>query len=239
VKTTAIVLSAGRGTRMNSDVAKQYLPLKGRPVLFYCMDIFQKSFIDEIILVCAKEDIEYCKEEIVDKYGFSKVSQIVPGGKERYNSVFNGLCAISDVSRKASEESYVFIHDGARPFVDMDMLERVLDEVKVHKACITGVPVKDTIKVSDADGFVCDTPNRSSLYQVQTPQVFEYKLIKDAYKEVLDKEQELREKGVSITDDAMIVEAVSDIKVKIVEGSYRNIKITTPEDMIVAASFIG
>ncbi len=239
MKTTAIVLSAGRGTRMNSDVAKQYLPLKGRPVLFYCMDIFQKSFIDEIILVCAKEDIEYCKEEIVDKYGFSKVSQIVPGGKERYNSVFNGLCAISDVSRKASEESYVFIHDGARPFVDMDMLERVLDEVKVHKACITGVPVKDTIKVSDADGFVCDTPNRSSLYQVQTPQVFEYKLIKDAYKEVLDKEQELREKGVSITDDAMIVEAVSDIKVKIVEGSYRNIKITTPEDMIVAASFIG
>lgn len=239
MKTTAIVLSAGRGTRMNSDVAKQYLPLKGRPVLFYCMDIFQKSFIDEIILVCAKEDIEYCKEEIVDKYGFSKVSQIVPGGKERYNSVFNGLCAISDVSRKASEESYVFIHDGARPFVDMDMLERVLDEVKVHKACITGVPVKDTIKVSDADGFVCDTPNRSSLYQVQTPQVFDYKLIKDAYKEVLDKEQELREKGVSITDDAMIVEAVSDIKVKIVEGSYRNIKITTPEDMIVAASFIG
>lgn len=239
MKTTAIVLSAGRGTRMNSDVAKQYLPLKGRPVLFYCMDIFQKSFIDEIILVCAKEDIEYCKEEIVDKYGFSKVSQIVPGGKERYNSVFNGLCAISDVPGKASEERYVFIHDGARPFVDMDMLERVLDEVKVHKACITGVPVKDTIKVSDADGFVCDTPNRSSLYQVQTPQVFDYKLIKDAYKEVLDKEKELREKGVSITDDAMIVEAVSDIKVKIVEGSYRNIKITTPEDMIVAASFIG
>ena len=239
MKTTAIVLSAGRGTRMNSDVAKQYLPLKGRPVLFYCMDIFQKSFIDEIILVCAEEDIEYCKEEIVDKYGFSKVSKIVPGGKERYNSVFNGLCAISDVPGKASEESYVFIHDGARPFVDMDMLERVLDEVKVHKACITGVPVKDTIKVSDVDGFVCDTPNRSTLYQVQTPQVFEYKLIKDAYKEVLDKEQELREKGVSITDDAMIVEAVSDTKVKILEGSYRNIKITTPEDMIVAASFIG
>jgi len=239
VKTTAIVLSAGRGTRMNSDVAKQYLPLKGRPVLFYCMDIFQKSFIDEIILVCAEEDIEYCKDEIVDKYGFSKVSRIVSGGKERYNSVYNGLCAISDISEKDSGENYVFIHDGARPFVDMDMLERVLDEVKVHKACITGVPVKDTIKVSDADGFVCDTPNRSSLYQVQTPQVFEYKLIKDSYKEVLDKEKELREKGISITDDAMIVEAVSDVKVKIVEGSYRNIKITTPEDMIVAASFIG
>ena len=239
MKTTAIVLSAGRGTRMNSDVAKQYLPLKGRPVLFYCMDIFQKSFIDEIILVCAEEDIEYCKDEIVDKYGFSKVSRIVSGGKERYNSVYNGLCAISDISEKDSGESYVFIHDGARPFVDIDMLERVLDEVKVHKACITGVPVKDTIKVSDTDGFVCDTPNRASLYQVQTPQVFEYKLIKDAYKEVLDKEKELREKGVSITDDAMIVEAVSDAKVKIVEGSYRNIKITTPEDMIVAASFIG
>lgn len=239
MKTTAIVLSAGRGTRMNSDVAKQYLPLKGRPVLFYCMDIFQKSFIDEIILVCAEEDIEYCKDEIVDKYGFSKVSRIVLGGKERYNSVYNGLCAISDISEKDSGENYVFIHDGARPFVDIDMLERVLDEVKVHKACITGVPVKDTIKVSDTDGFVCDTPNRASLYQVQTPQVFEYKLIKDAYKEVLDKEKELREKGVSITDDAMIVEAVSDAKVKIVEGSYRNIKITTPEDMIVAASFIG
>ena len=217
---------------MNSDVAKQYLPLKGRPVLFYCMNTFQKSFIDEIILVCAEDDIEYCRQEIVDKYSFDKVTHIVAGGKERYNSVYNGLLAIE-------ESDYVYIHDGARPFVDMDMLERVLDEVKVHKACITGVPVKDTIKVSDADGFVCDTPNRSSLYQVQTPQVFEYKLIKDAYKEVLDKEKELREKGISITDDAMIVEAVSDVKVKIVEGSYRNIKITTPEDMIVAASFIG
>ena len=239
MKTTAIVLSAGRGTRMNSDVAKQYLPLKGRPVLFYCMDIFQKSFIDEIVLVCAEEDIEYCKTEIVDKFGFSKVSKIVSGGKERYNSVYNGLCAIEDDAELNNEERYVFIHDGARPFVDIDMLNRVLEEVRIHKACITGVPVKDTIKVSDKEGFVCDTPNRSSLYQVQTPQVFEYKLIKDAYKEVLENEKKLREQGISITDDAMIVEAVSDTKVKIVEGSYRNIKITTPEDMIVAASFIG
>lgn len=231
MKTTAIVLSAGRGTRMNSDVAKQYLPLKGRPVLFYCMDVFQKSFIDEIVLVCAKEDIEYCRREIVEKYNFTKVTNIVEGGKERYNSVYNGLCG-------ASQSDYVFIHDGARPFVDEAMLCRVYDEVQKHKACIVAVPVKDTIKVSDDNGFVGDTPKRSSLFQVQTPQVFSFDLIRNAYKEVLDNEIEMRKRGISITDDAMIVEAVSDTKVKIVEGSYKNIKITTPEDMIVASSFI-
>jgi len=231
MKTVAIVLSAGRGTRMNSDVAKQYLPLNGRPVLFYCMDVFQKSFIDEIVLVCARDDIEYCKKEIVEKYGFSKVKTIVEGGKERYNSVYNGLCA-------AEQADYAFIHDGARPFVDNDMLGRVYEEVKLHKACIVAVPVKDTIKVSDADGFVGDTPKRSSLYQVQTPQVFEYSLIKEAYKEVLDNEESMKARGISITDDAMIVESVSDTKVKLVEGSYRNIKITTPEDMLVAESFL-
>ena len=231
MKTTAIVLSAGKGTRMKSDVAKQYLPLDGRPVLFYSIDVFQRSFIDEIILVCAEEDIEYCKRDIVSKYEFTKVSKIIAGGAERYNSVYNGLLAIED-------SDYVFIHDGARPFVNLDMLDRIYEEVKTHKACIAAVPVKDTIKVSDASGFVESTLDRSTLYQVQTPQVFEYFLIKDAYIEVVGNAGKLREQGISITDDAMIVETVSNRRVKFVEGDYRNIKVTTPEDMILAEAFL-
>lgn len=231
MKTAAIVLSAGKGTRMNSDVAKQYLPLKGRPVLFYSMDVFQNSFIDEIILVCANDDIEYCKREIVEKYELTKVTKIVAGGAERYNSVLNGLNAIEECD-------YVFIHDGARPFIDPDMLCRAYEAVKEHKACVVGVPVKDTIKIVDEDGFVSGTPKRSSLYNIQTPQVFDYSLIKNAYKEVVENEEEYKARGIAITDDAMIVETVTDTKIKIVEGSYMNFKITTPEDMTMANAFL-
>lgn len=223
---TAIVLAAGSGRRMGTKVHKQYLLMGGRPVLFYPLKAFQDSgLIDEIILVTGKGEEEYCRESIVDKYGFTKVSRIVPGGDERYASVWNGL-------RESEEKGYIFIHDGARPFVDEAMIERAYDCVREHKACVAGVPAKDTIKIVDQQEFVKDTPDRSSLWLVQTPQVFESRLIKGAYSMLM------RESCISVTDDAMVVEQMLNYPIKMFLGGYSNIKITTPEDLEMAEAFL-
>jgi 2-C-methyl-D-erythritol 4-phosphate cytidylyltransferase len=227
MKNVAIVLAAGQGKRMQSKVQKQFLLIKEKPVLYYTLNAFENSpVITDIILVTGKDEIEYCQKEIVDKYGFKKVCKIVAGGKERYHSVHHGLQAVE-------EADYAFIHDGARPFVDNDMIERAYEAVKEHKACVIGMPVKDTIKIADENGFASQTPDRKKVWQVQTPQTFEFQLIKDAYSRLLEEEPE------GITDDAMVVETMTDCKVKLVEGSYRNIKITTPEDLEIAAIFCG
>ncbi len=224
-RNVAIVLAAGQGKRMKSKVQKQYLLIKDKPVLYYTLHAFETSpLISEIILVTGKDEIEYCQKEIVKKYGFTKVNKIVAGGKERYHSVYEGIQAID-------EADYVFIHDGARPFVDGEMIERVCAVAEEHKACVVGMPVKDTIKIADEEGFAAQTPDRRKVWQVQTPQTFEYQLIKNAYEKLLEEEPE------GITDDAMVVETMTEHKVKLVEGSYRNIKITTPEDLDIAASF--
>ncbi len=230
MKTVAIVLAAGQGKRMHSDVHKQYMLINDRPVIFYALKCFEESFIDEIILVVGKGEISYCREEIVEKYGFLKVSHIVEGGSERYHSVANGLKAVNG-------EGYVFIHDGARPFINEDILLRTYEAVKEYGACVAGMPVKDTIKIADEDNFALQTPNRKSLWQVQTPQVFTIKLAKDAYNKLLENENELKAKGIQITDDAMVVETLMKHPVKLVEGSYENIKITTPEDIDIANVF--
>ncbi|MBQ8261780.1 MAG: 2-C-methyl-D-erythritol 4-phosphate cytidylyltransferase [Lachnospiraceae bacterium] len=232
MKNVAIVLSAGRGTRMNSDVPKQYMELEGKPVLYYSLKAMEDSFIDEIILVAGADDISYCKEEIVAKYNLSKVKAVVAGGKERYHSVWNGLRCVADAD-------YVFIHDGARPVVKEDVLLRALDGAKECDACVVGVPVKDTIKIVDEEGLVTETPPRNRMFQVQTPQVFKYPLIRSAYERLQKEETALLEKGVAITDDAMVVELLTDTKVKIVMGSYENIKITTPEDLVLARRLIN
>jgi 2-C-methyl-D-erythritol 4-phosphate cytidylyltransferase len=226
MKNVAIVLAAGQGKRMKSKVQKQYLLIKEKPVLYYTLSAFENSpLINEIILVTGKDEIAYCQKEIVENYGFSKVQKIVAGGKERYHSVYEGIKAIETAD-------YVFIHDGARPFVDGEMIARVCDAVAEYKACVVGMPVKDTIKIADDAGFAEQTPDRRKVWQIQTPQTFEYQLIKGAYEKLLEDEPE------GITDDAMVVETMTDHKVKLVEGSYRNIKITTPEDLLVAESFL-
>lgn len=230
-KTAAIVLAAGRGSRMKSNVQKQYLLLKEKPVLYYSLKAFEDSFIDEIVLVTGKEEIGYCRREIVDRYGFQKVSHIAAGGKERYHSVFCGLQALSDCD-------YVFIHDGARPFVTEAILERAYAAVQKEHACVVGMPVKDTIKLADEDGYAQDTPRRDLLWTVQTPQVFEFPLILSAYTSFMQQEQELLAQGVKITDDAMVAERFSDARVRLVEGSYENIKITTPEDLLIAEALL-
>lgn len=230
-KNVAVVLSAGRGKRMNSAVQKQYLHIKGKPVIYYSLKVFQECpFIDEIVLVAGKDDINYCRREIVEKYGLDKVRTITPGGEQRYHSVYNGLQAIVDCN-------YVYIHDGARPFVDMEMLERAQKAVEEYGACVLGMPVKDTIKISDVHGFAEYTPQRSSVWQVQTPQVFSFALVKNAYERLMEELEHGSE--VEVTDDAMVVEYESDVKVKLVEGAYSNIKITTPEDLMLAELFVS
>lgn len=230
-KTAAIVLAAGRGSRMKSKIQKQYLLLKEKPVLYYSLKTFEDSFVDEIVLVTGEDEIDYCRSEIVEKFGFRKVSRIVAGGKERYHSVFNGLQTLENCE-------YVFIHDGARPFVTEEILERAYETVKKEQACVVGMPVKDTIKLADENGYAADTPRRDLIWMVQTPQVFSYALIKNAYAAFLAQEEKLLAEGIKITDDAMVAEHFTAVRVKLVEGSYENIKITTPEDMKIAETFL-
>ena len=182
-------------------------------------------------MVAAEDDMEYCQQEIVNRYGFKKVVSIVAGGKERYHSVLNGIKA-------AGECDYIFIHDGARPFVTQDMLVRLLETVKESHACVAGMPVKDTIKIADDNGFIATTPKRELVWMIQTPPVFDFALIQKAYLKLEKDEYSLLQKGISITDDAMVVEMLLGEKVKLVEGSYQNIKITTPEDLAIAEGFL-
>ena len=226
MKCTAIVLAAGQGKRMNSKVQKQFLMLKGKPLLYYSLACFQNSEeIDEIIVVTGEESIDFCKKEIIDLYGFFKVSKVVAGGKERYDSVYNGLCACRDCE-------YVFIHDGARPFVTEDIIKRTKEAAVQYHACIAGMPSKDTVKIADDNHMVAMTPKRSQVWTIQTPQVFEYALIKEAHETARKHSME------NITDDAMVIETYTDTKIRMVEGSYENIKITTPEDILVAEKFL-
>lgn len=226
MKCTAIVLAAGQGKRMNSSVQKQFLMLKGKPLLYYSLACFQKSKdIEDIILVTGKECIDFCKQEIIELYGFTKVSKVVAGGKERYDSVYAGLCACEDTD-------YVFIHDGARPFVTEEIISRAKDAVLEFQACIVGMPSKDTVKIADADQMVKETPNRSAVWNIQTPQAFSYALIKEAHEIARTQNME------AITDDAMVVETYKNAPVRLVEGAYENIKITTPEDILIAEKFL-
>ncbi len=224
----AIVLAAGQGKRMNSAVQKQFLLLNGRPLLLYSLEAFQKSKIDRIILVTGKEEIEYCREEITVPYGITKADAIVAGGRERYHSVYEGLKAA-----EGCEE--ILIHDGARPLVTEKMIHDALDGARKYGACIVGMPVKDTIKVSDQEGFVASTPDRSHLWQIQTPQAFHYSWIRGAYDRLFSREE--YQQGV--TDDAMVLETMTDHRVRLIEGSYGNIKVTTPEDMAVASALLN
>lgn len=233
-KCTAIVLAAGAGRRMESKVAKQYMLLADKPVIWYGLQAFEKSpRIEEVILVVGTDEIPYAQKEIVEKYGFSKVSSIIEGGKERYLSVKNALDGM-----EVYEEGYLFIHDGARPFLTEKMIEDTYQAAVQYGAACAAVPVKDTIKVADEKGFAVATPDRSRLYAVQTPQVFKASLIKEAYELLTERKETLLEQGLTVTDDAMVVEQMLKHPVKLVEASYENIKITTPSDMEVAMQFL-
>lgn len=231
-KCYAIILSAGTGSRMGSSVPKQYLPLLDRPVIYYSLKAFENSpYIDEILLVAGADDLSYVKEEIVDKYGFTKVTAVLAGGKERYFSVANALKNLE------GKDGYVMIHDGARPMLTEEIIGRLYEGVCTYEAVCAAVPVKDTIKIVDEEGFAVRTPDRKTVYAVQTPQVFSLPLITGAYGELLQNPGTYR--NVTVTDDAMVVECVYGKRVKMLQGSYENIKITTPEDMEVAKVYLS
>ncbi len=228
------MLSAGQGKRMGTSVQKQYIEIEGRPVIYYTLSAFQVSrVIDDIVLVVGKGQEEYVQKEIVQKYRFSKVKAIVPGGAERYDSVWEGLKAIRDGELDDNGRiEYVFIHDGARMFVDEEILERGYETVTRYRACVAGMPSKDTVKLVDEQKFAVQTPKRKLVWAVQTPQIFEKSLIIEAYSKLM------REQCIEVTDDAMVVEQEMQVPVRLFEASYENIKITTREDLEVAESFL-
>lgn len=226
-KVSAIVLAAGNGSRMQSSLKKQFMPLLGYPLIYYSLFVFQSSDeIDEIILVTGKEDIKDCQKQLVDRYQLTKVKKIIAGGKERYLSVYEGLKAIE-------QADYVLIHDGARPILEKKYIKQIVDTLKKGYSCALAVPVKDTIKRVDEQNYAIETPNRKELWMMQTPQAFPYQLIFESYQKAIE------EKLLNLTDDAMVLEKIAKQSVKLLEGSYKNIKVTTPEDLKIAELFVN
>lgn len=260
-RVTAILLAAGRGTRMGSGIRKQFMELAGRPVLSWSLNVLALSpIVTEIVLVIpaggganksAEEEQEHIRRLFIDplpEAAAAKVRALVPGGAERYNSVYNGLEAIQWPC------DYVFIHDGARPLITEEMLEKLFRAVQEYKAVVAASPSKDTVKITDDSGFVQSTPDRSRVWNIQTPQCFEYELVKSSYEKIIGAASDTAPAAAfadfagaghqnsqtprKITDDAMVVEYASDTKVRPVDTGYQNIKITTPEDLLVAEVFL-
>lgn len=228
IRVGAVVLAGGKGRRMNSKIQKQYLLLAGKPLVLYSLEAFEHSPVDEVVLVVGAGEVCSAQEQIVGQYHLQKVTSVVEGGQERYHSVYAGLQALQGCD-------YILIHDGARPLLTDGIIRRAIQGAIDYQACAAGMPVKDTIKESSSSGFAVRTPDRTRMWQVQTPQAFAGPLIRSAYGWLL--QDESRQNG--ITDDAMVVERYGGPAVKLVEGSYANIKVTTPEDMAVAKALLG
>lgn len=216
---SAVVLAGGRGKRMGSVQSKQYIDLNGKPILYYTLKQFIKNdSIDKIVLVIPEDEKDYCKKQVLDKYGLI-IDSIVFGGKERQDSVYNALVQVegSDI---------VLIHDGARPFASQRIINDAIKYARIYKAAAPGVMPKDTIKVKDENNFSVDTLTRNNLVAIQTPQAFDFNMIYECHKKV-------KGSGIIVTDDTMVAELFGN-KVYIYEGNYTNIKITTQEDLILA-----
>lgn len=225
-KIVVIVVAGGKGTRMGNTVKKQYMKLKGKEVLVHTLEKFeQMEEVDEMIVVVSEEDIAFVKKDLCEKYNLYKVSKIIAGGKERQDSVRNGLHCIDPSCE------FVIVHDGARPFIEKETIRRCLNKAKEKGACIVAVPVKDTIKICNTESKIVEqTPERSTLWAIQTPQIFKRSILEKAY--------HYAEKNNRVgTDDSMLVEAIKE-PVYMVEGEYTNIKITTKEDILLAESLL-
>lgn len=222
---SVIIAAAGMSNRMGSKINKQFIIIDNKPILAHAIDKFEHSpYIDEIVVVTKESEVEYCKKEIVKKYNFKKVSKIVKGGKERQDSIYNGIMALNE------KTDIVLTHDGARPFVRLESIAKGIEGASKYGACVIGVPLKDTIKVVDTKDQVHHTPNRALLWAAQTPQCFTIELLKEGYEYAISE-------GIVGTDDSSLVEK-KGYTIKMLMGSYDNIKITTPEDLIVANSLV-
>lgn len=216
---SVVIPAAGMGKRMNNNINKQYIKLEGKEVLARTVEKFNNNkFIDEIIVVARADEVEFCKENIINRYGFDKVKSIISGGNERMNSVYNGL-------KKVKKDcNIVLIHDGARPFITDKIIKQSIDETIKFDSTVVGVKVKDTIKIVDNNNKVIDTPDRDYIWAVQTPQTFKYDIIMGCYDKAISE-------NIKVTDDSMIAEKYG-YSVKMILGDYNNIKITTPEDLL-------
>ena len=221
---TAVIVAAGKGKRMGTDISKQFLPLCGKEILTHTVEVFEKADrIRDIVLVTGTDSLQDV-QDMVREYGWQKVISVVAGGKERQDSVWNGLQAVSE------DTEIVLIHDGVRPFVTEEILDLSIETAVEMGGCVAGVPAKDTIKVCNSENIAIDTPDRSTLWQIQTPQTFRKELIVKAY-------EQAKAEGFVGTDDASLAEN-SGYSVKVIMGSYRNIKITTKEDLLIGEAFL-
>ena len=222
---SVIVAAAGMSNRMGSKINKQFISIEDKPILAHTLEKFEKcKYIDEIIVVAKEEEIEYCRKEIVKRYNFNKVSKIVRGGKERQDSVYNGILALNE------KTDIVLSHDGARPFVKLENIVEGIKGAIEYGACVVGVPVKDTIKFVGNSKTIDETPKRDMLWAAQTPQCFKKDILMEGYIKAIEDE-------FIGTDDSSFVERLG-VNVKMIMGSYENIKITTPEDLILAESIL-
>ena len=220
MKVKALIAAGGRGERIGGILPKQFIEIKKKPVLAYTVEKFEKcELIDEIILVVPEDYMSFCSYNIVDVCDFKKVKRILSGGKERQDSVYKGLLALS------KDTDIVLIHDGVRPFISTEKIGKSIEMCKKEKAVILALPVNDTVKRVDEE-YVVTTLDREKLWIAQTPQTFEYKLILEAYKKAM-------EDGFTGTDDSSLVERLG-FKVRVLEGESQNIKITTQEDLVLA-----
>ena len=225
MKISVIIAAAGKGKRMGKGYNKQYILLGDKPIVAHTIEVFENmDLIDEIILVVGKGETGSAEKDIIYKYNFKKVVKIVEGGAERGDSVYNGLKAVN------TDCDIVLVHDGVRPFIAENIIEKSIETAKDAGACAVAVRVKDTIKVVKKNMEVDHTPDRDALWAVQTPQTFRYRLLLEAY-------EKLRGGGLKVTDDAMLIEKLGHT-VKIIEGDYENIKITTPEDLILGEGIL-
>ncbi len=225
MKIAAIIPAGGAGIRMGQKIPKPYLSFASAPIVVHTLRVFQESdLIDDIFLVVQEKDKAYVEEDVIHPYSLNKVRAIIPGGKERQDSIHNALPFLQ------SDHEIVVIHDGVRPLIEQALLERTIDTAIKDGAAITGLPVKDTVKRVLPSGEVDMTIDRENLYLIQTPQAFRKEILAKAY-EMAYKEQFYG------TDDASLVERLG-IPVKVIRGSYENIKITTPDDLLLAEYFV-
>ena len=220
-----VIAAAGQGSRMGIKTNKQFIMLNNKPVIAYSLDFFEKQdSVDEIVVVTSAKELEYCRHEIIEKNKYRKVSAVLVGGQQRQDSVWAALQYLGP------DTDFVAVHDGARPLLSADVLSRLLAEAEEWGAAIPGVPSRDTIKMVNKDSFVRQTLDRNVIYSIQTPQVFKFKELFTAYKYA-------DEEGFYATDDAALFEKYIG-QVKVVEGDYDNIKITTPLDLIIVQNLL-
>lgn len=226
MKVTVLIAAAGMSNRMKSDINKTFLVIDGKPILSHTIKKFEKSkYVDEIIVLAREEEIDYVKENIIEPGNFQKIRSVIAGGDSRQNSIKKGLEVLDD------DVDIVLTHDGARPFIHVDTIDSAIESTLELRAVVVGVPVKDTIKSVYDDGGtkIYLTPKRSLLWNAQTPQIFYAEDLRRAY---IYAERE----GIEGTDDSSLVEKYG-LQVSMVMGSYDNIKITTPEDLVLAHLF--